>query len=331
MTFALPVVDTSQVGQARRAAAQLSASLSFDETHAGRAALVMTEVATNLVKHGGGGDVIARGFGTGTSAGLQILALDRGQGIENLGESMRDGFSTTGTQGTGLGAVRRLSSRFDIYSQVGAGTAVLSEVWAGTPMAEGLELGAVSVPKRGETACGDGWAAAHGHRSSTVMVVDGLGHGVLAAEAATEAIRAFHGAIAQEPRGIVQTIHAALRPTRGAAVAVTRIDYVAKVARFVGVGNIAGLVISERSPARHMVSHNGIAGHEARRIDEFTYPWPADGLLVMHSDGLTQKWELDRYPGLGRKHPALIAGVLYRDFHRHHDDATIVVARASTP
>jgi anti-sigma regulatory factor (Ser/Thr protein kinase) len=331
MSFALPIVDTSQVGQARRAAANLSATLSFDETQAGRAAIVMTEVATNLIKHGGGGDVIARKVGSGTSAGLQILALDRGPGIENIGESLRDGYSTAGSQGTGLGAVRRLSSLFDIYSQPGAGTAVLSEVWAGPPVTEGLDVGAVSVPKRGEAACGDGWAIAHDRRSSTILVVDGLGHGVLAADAAAEAIRAFGGAAGEEPRAIVQTIHAALRATRGAAVAVARLDRVAKAVRFVGVGNIAGVVMSERSPARHMVSHNGIAGHEARRIDEFTYPWPPDGLLVMHSDGLTQKWDLDRYPGLRRRHPALIAGVLYRDFHRGHDDATVVVARASAP
>jgi hypothetical protein len=206
---------------------------------------------------------------------------------------------------------------------------VLCELWSGPPVPERLEAGAVSVAKSGEPVCGDGWAITHDRRSSTVLVADGLGHGALAAEAAREAIRAFHGAIAGEPRAIVQAIHGALRPTRGAAVAVARLDHVAKVVRFVGVGNIAGVVLSERTPSRHMVSHNGIAGHEARRIDEFTYPWPDAGLLVMHSDGLSQKWDLDRYPGLGRRHPALIAGVLYRDFHRGHDDATVVVARAS--
>ena len=328
MSFAIPVADASQVGQARRAAASLVASLTFDETQAGRTAIVMTEVATNLVKHAGGGDVIARRLGAGAALGVQILALDRGRGIDNIGESMRDGFSTAGSAGTGLGAVRRLSSRFDIYSQPGAGTAVLSEVWTGKPAVEALEVGAVSVPKRGETVCGDGWTIAHDHRSSTIMVVDGLGHGALAAEASAQAIRAFHAAAAGAPLAIVKAVHAALRATRGAAVAVARIDRTARVARFVGIGNIAAVLVSETVPSRHMVSHNGIAGHEMRRADEFTYPWPDDGLLVMHSDGLTQKWDLGRYPGLGRKHPAIIAGVLYRDHHRPHDDATVVVARA---
>jgi anti-sigma regulatory factor (Ser/Thr protein kinase) len=324
----MPVVESSQVGQARRQAADLAARLAFDETQAGRAAIVMTEVATNLVKHGGGGDVIARPLGSAPVAGLQILALDRGPGIENLGESLRDGFSTAGSAGTGLGAVRRLSSRFDIYSQPGSGTAVLAEVWAGTPATEGLDVGVVCVPKGGEPVNGDGWALTRDRRSSTILVVDGLGHGVLAARASTDAIRAFHESAGQSPTEIVHRIHGALRAGRGAAVAVLRIDHAAGVARFCGIGNIAAVVVSEGAPGRHMVSHNGIAGHQARRIDEFTYPWPADGLLVMHSDGITQKWDLDRYPGLARKHPALIAGVLYRDFGRGHDDATVVVARA---
>jgi anti-sigma regulatory factor (Ser/Thr protein kinase) len=329
MTFVIPVVDSSQVGQVRRAAARLLASLAFDETQAGRAAIVVTEVATNLVKHGRGGDVIARRINAGAAAGLQILALDRGPGIENVGASLRDGYSTAGTPGTGLGAVRRLSSRFDIYSQPGAGTAVLSEMWTQPPAPDGPDVGAVSVPKRGETECGDGWAISHDRRGFTIMVVDGLGHGTLAARASAEAIRAFHAVATQSPRAIIQAIHEALRATRGAAVAVASVDGTAGVVRFAGVGNIAAVVVPPTGPCRHMVSHNGTAGHEARRIEEFTYPWPADGLLVMQSDGLTQKWDLDRYPGLARKHPALIAGILYRDFHRAHDDATVVVARAS--
>jgi hypothetical protein len=76
-----------------------------------------------------------------------------------------------------------------------------------------------------------------------------------------------------------------------------------------------------------MVSYNGTVGHEVRKIQEFTYQWPQQGLLVMHSDGLKTQWRLDRYPGLMHKHPSLIAGVLYRDFNRGRDDVTVLVAR----
>ena len=330
--FALSVADASQAGQARRQAAQLSSELAFNETDAGKVAIVVTEVATNLVKHGHGGDLIVSALTTDGSSGVQVLALDKGPGIENVGESLRDGYSTSGTPGTGLGAVRRLASRFDIHSQIGSGTAVLAELWPTVPRGHaaprGLEIGAVCVPASGEEVCGDGWAVTRTERQTTILVVDGLGHGALAADAAHEAIRAFSERPGVAPDAAVSAIHQALRSTRGAAVAVAEVDHRSGLVQYAGIGNIAAVIVSPSLPLRHLVSHNGIAGHEARRITTFTYPWTADSTLVMHSDGLSTRWSLDAYPGLMQRHPALIAGVLYRDFTRGRDDATVVAARA---
>jgi hypothetical protein len=64
-----------------------------------------------------------------------------------------------------------------------------------------------------------------------------------------------------------------------------------------------------------------------RRLQEFTYEWPPSSLIILHSDGLTTHWALDRYAGLASRRPDVIAGVLYRDFRRVRDDATVVVAR----
>jgi hypothetical protein len=80
-----------------------------------------------------------------------------------------------------------------------------------------------------------------------------------------------------------------------------------------------------------MVSHNGTAGLEARKIQEFTYPWQDNAILIMHSDGLATKWKLEGYPNLINKHPSLIAGVLYRDFKRGTDDVTVVVVKKQEP
>ena len=76
-----------------------------------------------------------------------------------------------------------------------------------------------------------------------------------------------------------------------------------------------------------MVSHNGTAGHSARRIQEFTYPWSSDALLVLYSDGLVSHIHPERYPGLLKRDPDLIAATLYRDYARRRDDATVAVAR----
>jgi hypothetical protein len=81
---------------------------------------------------------------------------------------------------------------------------------------------------------------------------------------------------------------------------------------------------------RGLVSHNGTIGVEVRRLQQFDYESPAEALLVMHSDGLQSRWSLEAYPGIMHRHPALIAGVLYRDYSRQRDDLTVCVVRYSS-
>ena len=258
-----------------------------------------------------------------------MLALDKGPGIANAAQALRDGYSTTGSPGTGLGAMARLATLFDIHSVPGAGTVLLARLWS-KPLSNirppPLEVGALSLPKPGEVVCGDRWAVAWFPDRTLILVADGLGHGPGAAEAAMEAVQTFHERAALAPVAIVESIHAALRSTRGAALAVTEIAPSQEAIRFAGVGNISGVVLSSEG-SRQMVSHNGTAGHSARRIQEFTYPWSSDALLVLYSDGLVSHLHPERYPGLLKHNPDLIAATLYRDYTRGRDDVTVVVAR----
>lgn len=322
-----PVAESSQVGEARRQILALAASVGLDAAQQGKLALVVNELGTNLVKHGGGGQLIVRAP-EGPPA-VELLALDRGAGMASVAECFRDGFSTAGSQGTGLGAVERLATRVDVYSARPGGTAIVALVGRESTAGR-LEVGAVSVAKAGEPVCGDSWAVAAEQDCPAVMVVDGLGHGLGAADAARLAVRAFGAESTLPPGALVAAIHAALRGSRGAAVSVARIDGGRGVVTYAGLGNVAALVAAG-GDSRHLVSSNGTAGHGAGRIHEFSYPWPADALLVMHSDGLGTRWALERYPGLRERHPALVAGVLYRDWRRGRDDVTVVAARLRRP
>ena len=134
------------------------------------------------------------------------------------------------------------------------------------------------------------------------MLVDGSGHGVEAARAAEIAVRTFSENADAACEVVVERIHRALAPTRGGAVAVARIDAAARVVRFVGLGNISAVLVSA-GKTRHMVSHNGTAGHVAPRIREFTYDFTGEPMVILHSDGLTSRWDLAAYPGLGRSTP----------------------------
>jgi len=325
----IPVREASQVGQARREAAEFARLAGLDSAQQGRIALVATELATNLVKHAGGGVLAVDHFADRDGHGIELLALDSGPGIGDIDRSLADGYSTAGSAGTGLGAISRQSDRFAMFSRPGLGSAILARLTT-KPNAEPLntELGVVADSYPGETICGDGWCFAAAKAGRTLMLVDGSGHGREANRAARVAIEAFSERPDSDCVRIVERIHQALRPTRGGAVAVARIDPEAKVVRFVGVGNIAGTVVSDGS-ARRMVSHNGTAGHIAPRIREFTYAYAGTPLVVLHSDGLTTKWELGAYPGLAAQHPSLIAGVLFRDHRRGRDDATIVAMRSA--
>lgn len=328
----LRVDEASHVGTARRLAAALCRELGFGETRAGETALVVTELATNLVKHTGGvgGSLIFRPLQAGDGGGgLDILALDQGPGISNIAESLRDGYSTAGSPGTGLGAIRRLSAEFDLHSAPGKGAAVFSRLWQGAPPSAApgaLMVGAVCLPVRGEDVCGDAWAMKAGPASTLFMLADGLGHGPDAAEAANLAVAIFQKHAPASPAQLVEILHAGLKSTRGAVLAVAELLPGQGLLRFAGVGNIAGLILDGPN-TRNLVSYNGTAGVEVRKIHEFSYPWPSGGTLLLHSDGIDTHWNLQDYPGLARKHPALVAGVLFRDHQRARDDSTVLVIK----
>ncbi|MGI0484051.1 SpoIIE family protein phosphatase [Pantanalinema rosaneae CENA516] len=327
--IALEIGDSSQTGDARRKAIALSHRLGFNEVEQGKVGLVVTEVANNLANHAHDGQLLLCPLEQQGILGLQLLALDRGPGIQDIGLCLQDGFSTAGTPGNGLGAMQRLSDRFEIYSVPDQGTAILCQLWAGSqiPRSPGrLEIGAVCLPKSGEEIAGDVWTSCSLGDRDLILVADGLGHGSLAAQASLEAVRIFHEQAHCHPVDILKTAHAALRTTRGAAIAIAAVDLPQQTVTYAGIGNIAGcLCMAEQSTS--MVSHNGTIGHELRKIQAFHYSWSSGNLLIMHSDGLRTQWRLDRYPGLCHKHPSLIAGVLYRDFNRGRDDVTVLVAR----
>jgi anti-sigma regulatory factor (Ser/Thr protein kinase) len=326
---AFTIAHSSDISSARRYAAQLSSALGFGEVQAGRLAIIVTEAATNILKHAGDGLMLITPLSDGDRHSIEVLALDRGKGIANLGESLSDGVSTSGTQGTGLGAIRRLSRTFDVYSAPGKGSAfyaAIDHVEALAAPVRPVEHAAICIPIAGEDECGDAWAVAIDDTGVTMMVADGLGHGPEAARASNAAVQEVKSRPGQAPAVVMEHIHKALRPTRGAAVAVARLALGSEELVFGGIGNIAAAVFGPES-RKQMVSHNGIVGHNMRKVQEFPAPWPQEAVYIMCSDGITTQWDIAGYPGLFARHPAVIAGVIYRDFSRGRDDATVLVIK----
>jgi anti-sigma regulatory factor (Ser/Thr protein kinase) len=332
-TAAYPVVEASQVSEPRRAAIALAARLGFSEERSGRAALVASELATNLAKHASAGELLLRPVrheSGGDFDGIEIITIDAGPGIPDVSLSRRDGHSTAGTLGHGLGTIQRQSDLFEIYTAP-TGTVALTRVWR-EPRAPAVrlpryEVGAVQLPKSGEEVCGDDWDWRLRDDRLTVMVADGLGHGSAAHDASREAIATFQREHELSPARVIEDVHGALRATRGAAVAMIAVDLDRGVARYAGVGNIAAVIINANGTRQSLISQNGTAGHTIPRIQEYNYPVAARAMLIMYSDGLGTHWDIATYPGLASRHPSIIAAVLYRDFSRKRDDVTVVVLK----
>jgi anti-sigma regulatory factor (Ser/Thr protein kinase) len=323
----MAVDDLSQVGECRRSAQRLAEAHEFDETLTGRVGIVSTEMAGNLVKHAGRGELLLQALQDGPSVTIEIVTIDRGPGMQ-VQACMRDGYSTTGTAGTGLGAISRLSNMFDLYSSE-QGTVAVARIAkqesTRAAASSNFDFGAISVAVRGETECGDIWRVASREGTATMFVGDGLGHGPLAATAARAAAAAFGQRPFDSPSECMQRLHHALTGSRGAAGACAMLDGGRGKVSYAGVGNIAGSVTSsERS--RGMVSHNGILGAQLVRKQQFEYDYSVGDRVVMHSDGISARWSVGNYPGLFARHAAVIAGILYRDHARQRDDATLLVS-----
>jgi anti-sigma regulatory factor (Ser/Thr protein kinase) len=326
LTEYVPITDVSSVGEARRRGLLLADRLGFDSVRSGEFGLLITEAARNVLIHGGGGQTILLGTKNGHGPVGRILALDNGPGIPDMVKAMGDGYSTAGTMGNGMGAMKRIATSLEVFTSR-TGTIVLLEL--GTPSKHaGMQVAGMAIPYPGERLCGDGWAYHQTEERTVILLVDGLGHGVAAAEAAEEALDIFRKRVEYPPAEILSYVHEGLRKTRGAVAAVAEILPSRKVLNYAAVGNISASILS-KGTSRSLVSHSGTLGLVAAKIQEFQMDWPADAILVMHSDGVQSRWDLSSYSGLLARHPAVIGAALLKDFRRQRDDASVVVVKAA--
>ncbi|SEF24236.1 Anti-sigma regulatory factor (Ser/Thr protein kinase) [Amycolatopsis pretoriensis] len=338
-THCLPVIedvtwvgvdDPTAAGRARRVATGLADRLGFPENRIAEVGIVVTELATNLDRHAEQGTLVIRSVRGTTQAAVEVVAVDRGPGIADVASAFEDGRSTAGTLGVGLGAVRRLSNAMTAFSEPGRGTIVTARFHATKTAAAELaddDAAGLTRPITSEEVCGDAYAVMRANGRMRLMMCDGSGHGPLAASASREAVRVFCERPADEPpERVVTAIHAALRGSRGGAVAVADLSPGEGRVRFAGLGNIAAAVVAG-GQKKGMISVPGIAGFQARTIRAFDHALPAGAAVVLHSDGLTEKWQPDQWNALFGSSPLVIAAAVLRDAGVRNDDAGVLVGK----
>ncbi|WP_433917767.1 SpoIIE family protein phosphatase [Streptomyces canus] len=341
----IPVQDSTRVRDVRVAAEAACADAGLDAHATAVAALVATELGTNLVKHAGGGRVLINPAAPSDTCAedvscVQIASLDHGPGIDNVPAAMRDGHTTAPSSlGAGLGTCRRVSSEFDLHSQPGRGTVAVARIAParapGDPqprevhLRTGTRAGGITTSLAHAEHSGDAFSRVRSGPRVTLMLVDGLGHGEKAAEASTAAVEELRRCADLPPADILRHLHAALRATRGAAVGVAQLDEDSDRLSFAGVGNI-GARLRTDGAWRPLISHPGIVGaHFPATVPLTATDWAPDSLLVLHSDGLPSRWAPPGDPRLVVHDPAVVAAVVLRDAGSAarplRDDASVAV------
>jgi anti-sigma regulatory factor (Ser/Thr protein kinase) len=324
----LRVEDPSAVAGCRAAAVALASRLEFSAARADQLALAVTEAASNLHKHASQGSMLLRITRDGDEPGIEMVTIDAGPGLHDASAALRDGHSTSGTLGIGLGAIRRLADFCDLYSVPGHGTALVAR-FRPEPRPDTGPFAGMVRPIVGETECGDVFAAVENDGTLTGVLCDGLGHGPLAAIAAKEAVNAvLDGAVldgqADEPAAAITRAHRRMSHTRGGALAVVQVT--GRLVRFSGLGNVAAVILADGA-RKGMLSVPGIAGHQARAIRQFEYDAPPGAAIILHSDGLSNRWDPATLPGLNARDPLVVAATLLAEAGTRRDDAGVLVLK----
>jgi hypothetical protein len=276
-------------------------------------------------------------------AGIEIIYIDKGPGIEDLTNALEDGFTTTGTLGAGLGAIKRMADEFYIYStpqsqtrklalhgRTTHGTAIVFRKYLDSEQdsmqsKQGV-WGTFTRPASGGDATGDAYVIRRDENHCLVAVIDGLGHGLGAHEAAIEAVAAIEENRLRPLEAIMRATHDSLRATRGAVAGLASIDCVTGVIEYAGIGNTDFRAFGGGGCLR-FISLNGTLGSRLERVKVFKEQLPKSAIVVMSTDGISERWDAESYPGLLGLHPELLCAVVARDYSRANDDATIICGR----
>ncbi|QMU29161.1 SpoIIE family protein phosphatase [Adhaeribacter radiodurans] len=326
--------DRSFLNIVKRDITKLAESFGFSETETGKLNILVAEMASNLIKHTPkGGEILVKPIGGEERiTGIEILSLDTGPGMTDPKRMMEDGISTYGSKGEGLGAIKRIADEFDLYSRRDSGTVLLARLFKKgyKPKASQrsrFDLNAVKVAKPGETFCGDGWSMVQQPETCRILIVDGLGHGENAHLAASAAVTSFQKQSYTSPASQLREVHQDLLRTRGGVMNIATIDLKNNTLTYCGIGNISGRILATEG-SRNIISYNGIVGHNLpNTINDHQLPWNNTNILILHSDGLKTRWDLNKHPDLLSHDTSLIAAVLYKECNRKTDDTLVLVAR----
>jgi len=341
----IPISEIHDVGIAIRKVSKLSEELGFSEKELGEISIVVSELANNLIKHETiEGKIICSLIEEGTEKYIQIVSEDNGPGISNVETVVEDGYSTSGTLGIGLGAIKRLMSDFRITSNINdvktarynndwnqIGTKIITKKYlsqredTANLSQSRTKFGIFSRSKYGEKYNGDNYFLQRFEDKTIAAVIDGLGHGQAASEASTIARLHLVENYKRPLDIIINGLHARLKGTRGVVISIALIDDREGVLDYVGIGNILTRIFNPTTTPISPLKFSGFLGYKLRNFRVIRYPWIKGNIIIMTSDGISERYDVKKDPNFLKQHPIIIANTILKEYGKSHDDATVLV------
>jgi anti-sigma regulatory factor (Ser/Thr protein kinase) len=311
----------------------VSRRMGYSEVAREHMELVCKEMVTNQTKYAGGAGLVQIWELRHPVPAIDLFAIDFGPGITNLPAAMEDGYTTSGTMGKGLGAIRRLANESEFYTVPAGvaadapwhGTAVWARFYAkGGPEVDSFQIGRYLRAYHDGPHNGDCLGVHGGRGHLRWLHMDGLGHGV-------EAESTVSGLcdLSDQAAGLqdfMADLSDRLRGSRGAVALTGEVDAAGQGARICGVGDMNAYLICN-GDRRNITFSPGVLGHAHRSFEETTVGFPPHALLITCSDGIRRNWALSSFPSLWRLHPQLIALLLGQVLGRGNDDKSLFAIR----
>lgn len=312
----------------------VSRRMGFSAVARERMELVCNEMVTNQFKYARGTGLVQIWESNRPCHAVDLFALDFGPGIANLPAALEDGYTTAGTMGKGLGAIRRLANESEFYTVPDGvagnapwhGVAVWARFCVNSCEQGPYQVGQYLRSYQDDVHNGDSICMDLDNRTLRWLHMDGLGHGMLAEQVVQgrDDILGIDAPLTE----VMQVLSTRLQGTRGAVGMLAEVDAGTGVARICGVGDMAAYLILN-GERKNVLFSPGVLGHEHHRFEETELPFPEQAMLVTGSDGLRRNWTLGNFPGLWRRHPQLVALLLGQVMGRGNDDKSIFVLRIS--
>jgi anti-sigma regulatory factor (Ser/Thr protein kinase)/serine/threonine protein phosphatase PrpC len=325
---AVPIVDEASVSAARQKARDVARTQQMSDVDGARLATMASELAMNQLRHARYGQIAVRPITRGAHRGVEISAVDGGEGIADPTRALQGAPRVTGSLGAGLAALRELADEVDIDVRIREGTYIRARLFDGEAPRR-REVGVYGRPYRDEPMSGDHACIFRDDERLVVGVCDGLGHGPEARAAASAAMRVFVEHRSDTPQAIIEACHAALGATRGVVMAVASVpeDGTPNL-ELAAVGNITVQLVQPHSERRFGAS-SFVVGSPQRgwrsRVEESAIE--AGEVLVLFTDGIESRASIEEDLALLREHPITIAHQLALRFARDSDDVLVLVAK----